>query len=601
MKKNTFHRLLIFRLIITSLILSGALGFQNLSAQDLQPYLLKDINPGAGDSWALFTAESIVSTDKLFFMAHDGVHGTELWVTNGTREGTLMVKDINPGSSGSMLYLANSGSYNGKLYFAAFDGEHGSELWATDGTNAGTQMIKDITAGSPSTDVKGFKTFNGYLYFTTNDIFWVTNGTEASTQRVKDISVHSDFFVYDNKLYFNANDGEHGSELWVSDGTPEGTLMLKDINNGGSSSLFNFIEFDQRLFFYGDDGIHGNELWVTDGTEIGTHLVKDINPGPSSFNYYNKSFVFGDRLYLVVDDGTHGRELWSTDGTEAGTQMVKDINLLSGQASLPYGFYEFNGKLYFSADDGTYGRELWITDGTENGTVLLKDIYLGEEASNSGGFKEYNGLLYFIAKDEMHGYELWSTDGTIANTTLLKDILPGPNHGLAYGNFDLTELNGKLYFGAYDEQYDYSLWESDGTAAGTILLRPENSAIIKPMIDGFHPIVFQNELYVMAIYDENVGIEPYKLTSQPLAINQSEVSNLVLYPNPTDSELYISSDIPIEKAAVHNLQGRLLISSNFNDSKNEKATLDLSELVVGVYFVKITSGGLEKTYKIIKK
>lgn len=80
----------------------------------------------------------------------------------------------------------------------------------------------------------------------------------------------------------------------------------------------------------------------------------------------------------------------------------------------------------------------------------------------------------------------------------------------------------------------------------------------------------------MAIYVENVGIEPYKLALQQLAIKTSKVSSFVLYPNPTDSELYISSDIPIEKADVYNLQGRLLISSNLKDGKNEKVTLDLS-------------------------
>src|SRR2546422_6814941 len=84
-------------------------------------------------------------------------------------------------------------------------------------------------------------------------------------------------------VFFTANDGIHGLELWKSDGTAAGTVLVKDIYPGaagaGPTGLTNV---DGTLFFSADDGIHGNELWKSDGTAEGTVLVKDINPAGNS-------------------------------------------------------------------------------------------------------------------------------------------------------------------------------------------------------------------------------------------------------------------------------------------------------------------------------
>jgi trimeric autotransporter adhesin len=79
-------------------------------------------------------------------------------------------------------------------------------------------------------------------------------------------------------LYFAANDGKHGEELWKSDGTA--TVMVKDIDPGPTgSNLFGLTNVDGTLFFAADDGTHGDELWKSDGTAAGTVMVKDIDPG----------------------------------------------------------------------------------------------------------------------------------------------------------------------------------------------------------------------------------------------------------------------------------------------------------------------------------
>ena len=180
---------------------------------------------------------------------------------------------------------------------------------------------------------------------------------------------------FDGKLYYTANDSESGRELWVSDGTEAGTNLVKDINPNSNSFTYGsdysapryLTEFNSKLYFSAGDGEHGRELWVTDGTEAGTNLVKDINPSNDSDGntYPSEPRDFteaGDKLYFTADDGEHGRELWVTDGTAEGTNLVKDLYPGGGSyganSSSPDDFVEFDGKLYFTANTET-GRQQW--------------------------------------------------------------------------------------------------------------------------------------------------------------------------------------------------------------------------------------------------
>lgn len=70
-------------------------------------------------------------TTVLLFPANDAANGRELWKTDGTAEGTVLVKDINPGATGS--FPDGFTPLNGAWYFAAMDGTNGDELWKTDG------------------------------------------------------------------------------------------------------------------------------------------------------------------------------------------------------------------------------------------------------------------------------------------------------------------------------------------------------------------------------------------------------------------------------------------------------------------------------------
>ena len=256
---------------------------------------------------------------------------------NGT---AWMVKDIYSGSDSGNPGVLNG--FGNSAIFTADDGTHGKELWKSDGTAAGTVMIKDINLGS------GDGVLSGVL------------------------PVDTDGDGEDDTVYFVANDGTHGYELWKTDGTTSGTVMVKDIRSGSSaSSLSLHTAVGNTLYFQADDGIHGMELWKSDGTAAGTVMVKDIYSGSDSGISYPDITAIGNTIYFSANDGTHGIELWKTDGTATGTVMVKDIRT-PGYSWVDY-ITAVGNTLFFTADVGS-GHELWTSDGTASGTYKVKEI-----------------------------------------------------------------------------------------------------------------------------------------------------------------------------------------------------------------------------------
>src|SRR5262249_36872730 len=255
-------------------------------------------------------------------------------------------------------------------------------------------------------------------------------------------------------LFFAANDGVNGQELWKSDGTAAGTVLVKDINPSSSygyplgSNPYYLTPVRGTLFFTANDGTHGRELSKSDGTEAATVLVKHITPHTSPFGAPpNRLAAVGGTLFFAADDGVNGRELWRSDGTEAGTVLVKDINPSSAYGfpvgSYPHYLTDVAGTLFFAANDGTHSLELWNADGSTAGTVLVKAINPG--GGNNGSLPNHltavGGTLFFTAFVPATGIELWKSDGTDAGTVQVADINPGS----AFSSpSDLVFVNGAL-------------------------------------------------------------------------------------------------------------------------------------------------------------
>ncbi len=280
-----------------------------------------------------------------------------------------------------------------------------------------------------------------------------------------------------NVVYFSAIGDERSVELWKSDGSSSGTVIVKDIHPTDASWPTSFANLNGELFFVADDGVHGKEIWKSDGTEAGTQIVKDIYPGGGSSQLGTPSVLTasGSSVYFSANDGVHAYELWKSDGTVTGTLMVKEITP-GGDLAWPYqyqyGMTDLNGKLLFSNFGGTsqYDWDLWVSDGTLTGTVMLKDFY-GSMLENLTVMGDH---LYFTVYDDPYGTELWKTDGTVVGTVMVKNINPGYNDGSDPAN--LIAINGTLFFSANDGTHGSELWKSDGTADGTVMVAEINAS-----------------------------------------------------------------------------------------------------------------------------
>jgi trimeric autotransporter adhesin len=433
-------------------------------------------------------ADLIAVGNRLFFTAEDGVHGRELWVSDGTAAGTRMVRDIGPGSAGANFYGLTP--FGNRLAFTASDGSHGRELWVSDGTAAGTFMVKDILNGSQEGFPTSLKAIGNTLYFSAGTSsqgreLWKSDGTAAGTVLVKDINAGSNgsgslgFTEVNGTIFFSAESqvttgqGGHttttyyGRELWKTDGTAAGTVMVKDIRPGfGDSSPTELVNLNGTLLFSAYTDL-GWELWRSNGTSAGTVLVKDINPTFRSGDPRGLR-LHGGEVYFNAIDGNFDQNLWRSDGTEAGTEIATEFAPGFNGVFTPANFIEVGDSVFFAAIGQTLGLELWRTDHTAGGTAFVKQILSPEVFQTNPYIQPAGGRggqrMFFTAFDPaVLGLELYIVNGTTA--TLLRDIFPGNTFSPSPQNF--TDANGMLFFTADDGVHGSELWVSDGTTAGT--------------------------------------------------------------------------------------------------------------------------------------
>lgn len=255
--------------------------------------------------------------------------------------------------------------------------------------------------------------------------------------------------------------------------------LVKDIAADANWSDPAFLVFYKgEIYFRADDKVHGKELWKSNGTAAGTVMVKDIYPGADGSGPENLA-VSNGFLYFSADDGVNGAELWQSDGTEAGTQMLKDIT--PGDHSYPSFLTDVNGILYFAIDYSNpvvANRGLWKTDGTAAGTVLVAGTYSNSVGSNfirPTDLVNVNGTLYFIGNwpSLPLSHTLWKSDGTAAGTVMVSTNTSRFPYGIQPSH--LAAFNNEIYFAARnDSEGGEGLWKSDGTDAGTVMVKDMN-------------------------------------------------------------------------------------------------------------------------------
>lgn len=403
---------------------------------------------------------------KIYFSASTPATGAELWVSDGTSAGTMMVKDLQPGSAGSIpgffgqlttpgtnvAFMASTGSPSESLF----------EMWKTNGTAAGTVKVSSVYP----------REFCPIGMFPSARVCF--NGTSVSGSFVSD------------------------SEPWISDGTAGGTIRLNDLNKTGSSSPRYFTQVGSLVYFTATGSTVGTELYRTDGTGKGTVLVRDLISGSGSSSPANL-FPLGNKLLFSVTNGQVPREFWVTSGTSSGTVKLPVINGAVLDASNPSGLYAQGSRVYFIGKRGDH-TALWCTDGlkielvTDPGTALCSRL----------GNYTLSGKKYYLDKDGSGKYFLWSCE-TSAGAGV-KVPITGFTDGFTQVLFGGGVLNNRLYFrtrSASNVVLNSQLWVTDGTTAGTKLIKPANATSQNPVYDIGSPVVMNGALYYSASYRSN--------------------------------------------------------------------------------------------------
>ncbi len=497
------------------------------------PGLSTDLNPGTESADMISPVRMGSST---YWMDSQG-----LWKSDGTTNGTILLKAGNPGNS---IYIW------GTQIFFGFDGLDGKgvELWKSDGSVNGTVRVTDInTNGSSSSDPDNFILFNGQLYFTANDgingtEIWRSNGSNINllaaninTEPGKG-SNPSSLTLFNGNLVFSADNG-NGRELFslntsnqftLRDDRP-GSANPQELTVAGSNLYYSAATGGQNSS--GDIDVEPvtlNSSWVS--TKF------DINLGSAS-STPTDFFAWGSDVYLSAR-GSQGVELFRLNSTSA-TQIF-DINPgttgSEQNSSSPSDFALINNRLIFSATDNTNGRELWSYTGSGSPT-RISQIASGSASSFPNNIKVVNGSAFFSASTGGNNQELYRTTDGI-NVSLIRDINTGSDGSFPYNFVDAG--NGKTIFSAFRNDIGFEPFITDGTNGGTLLVKDTNISA--------RSVGFNSEGAVLSGWryfpgnSQNTGIELYR--------TDGTVTQLVSDINPG-----VDSSNPRKIQAINSLPG----------------------------------------------
>ncbi len=474
-----------------------------------------------------------------------------------------------------------SGTGDNFIYFPADDGVHGVELWRSDGTGEGTMMVEDSYAGINSTYPQSFILKGDSLYFRHGSLLYLYPGKGSSVYSMEILDYfNSQGIIFKGNYMFSETDDSTGVELRKHSGTYETKTTIKNINTATSASFSRITVAGDNLFFMADDRINGEQLWKTDGSPSGTSVVREKEDFSYMVDQVHSLNSFNNRLCFVATVNDYGPEPWITDGTAQNTYLLKDI--IPGSAtvfpdlfttvdsflyfvSYPWDLWEsrgtaettrqitssttspscmmaFRSKLYFSdliytlrrydrADDTVtiifrdydidlenfvaadsllyftaykdgYGLELWVTNGDQGNIKPVKDINPGAYDGNISNWLTVGNKLYFSADDGFNGQEIWVSDGTEDGTVMISDIIPGAGGSHPHS---LIHDSTYVYFIA-DMGVDQTdrIWRTDGTMAGTEMLtghyeQPSEIAVM-------------NDTLYFSAYNEDCGGELFYCT-----------------------------------------------------------------------------------------
>lgn len=465
---------------------------------------------------------------QLLFKKTTPENGAELWATMAPQEGTRLLKDISTGTTDALWqenFVPNQlFALDETIYFTADDGEHGFGLWKTDGTEEGTVLVKDAVAGDLESSPRLLTRLGDHLYFGTNAGVWRTDGTAEGTLLIspkRPIKITST----SNRLFFlsDFSSSTFGSELWCSDGTEEGTTLLL---NGTMSEM---VTLGEELLFTNLENRTDAVLWKSNGTPQGTIAIKTLVSGNiGSVDLFSAAYLtkVGNQVHFLTHVYGAGTFWWQSDGTSEGTISLKKVTSKKagvtpgsfGSTSKEVSFQRIGEKVSLVLFFNSNPFNLWITDGTPETTVEVNT----RQVVNSETVTSFNNALYWI---DDYRRKVYRSEGSDETTGALFNLTP-PNANNSNSPSSILNLDRQfLFFGTTNGSHH--LWASDGTAAGTYITStlPGNGLGISPFVMAatsthlfyaqsspgvgheLHAIAFAPELAVMDESDARLSVE----------------------------------------------------------------------------------------------
>lgn len=461
-------------LLVASLV-CVALSWGSAAADAQAPaYLVRDIEARPVTSSSTPNGFALLN-ERVFFIASTPEHGAELWSTDGSAAGTQMLGDLEPGAeSAGILDLLVAGDL---LYFTRLRqpvGEPASlEWWRSDGTLAGTQRLAQVISTADAGDLidlraRALVDLNGLALLAVYDpergrfALWRSEGTPAQTRSYFEVVTPSDLPVRlvaaGSAAFFVGYDPATGFEPWRTDGTPAGTYALGDLVAGPDSSHPDgLVPVGTRLLFSTLSGLVDLPPRLRSKTLwITDGTANGTTPLAAGLGCLDRRIAaLGEVAYFNGATAEDPRTLWITDGTPIGTHGVAADRCGIDLAAT-------DDRLFFSRQNGSR-FSLWSSDGTEPGTIELVTWTPAYATALVAAATQ----IYFVGFDAEHGGELWRSDGSPAGTGLVRDIQPGV---VGSAITPLGVFNGHLLFSAIDGT-GAELWTSDGTTTGTARLK----------------------------------------------------------------------------------------------------------------------------------
>lgn len=427
------------------------------------------------------------------------------------------------------IYPTDSVQIGEISYFAADDGVHGRELWRSDGTQAGTALVADLVVGAGGSDPASLVVFNNGVLFTAGGAIYradALGATKLADLPADVVSTHA-AVVNDRAIFFVKTDT--AVDLWASDGTSGGTTNVTNLYTRSEADPLRLTILDVHLFrdgamvkALGDRVLYLDaigRLFSTDGTEQGTTELATNEQD----NVYARSIVLldGEALFLTYEpiieeigenqvkvtfDGTC--QLWRTDGTAAGTEMIHLT--LGGTGHL----VSTGESVYFGAENEQENRSLWVTDGTTVGTREVVELPEGAHLGIKHSLPD--GRLLFVMGSDVSTDEssLWVSDGTAAGTVEVASL----GTGFSSMGMDSVSIGGVVYF-LQSGQANFSgrpmqLWRSDGTPGGTTLVQTYEKGGLSvvdsalEIVDGKLAVITPEQTYILDPASPSASIGP---------------------------------------------------------------------------------------------